>query len=29
MEFTLDEVLKIITVIFLILAYINDLYKKK
>ena len=29
MEFTLDEVLKIITIIFLILAYINDLYKKK
>ena len=29
MEFTLDEVLKIITLIFVVLTYINSIYKKK
>jgi len=29
MEFTLEEVIGIITVIFIILTYINSIYKKK
>ena len=29
MEFTLDEVLGIITIIFIVLTYINSIYKKK
>jgi len=29
MEFTLEEVIGIVTVIFIILTYINNIYKKK
>ena len=29
MEFTLEEVIGIITVIFIVLTYINNIYKKK
>ncbi len=29
MEFTLEEVLGIITIIFIVLTYINSIYKKK
>jgi hypothetical protein len=29
MEFTLEEVIGIVTVIFIILTYINSIYKKK